>query len=372
MSIEELIVPVRDPFVLSPGEKEAILGNIESANFSLYRWEKGNPCRQEGKGQASRDPASSSLKAGQSQGNGGLVKNEINPRTDLPDIEKTEALFSTFAAQLGAIQRDDHLCAKNGISRIEPIDPNDDTRTSGGEGGQAYPAPAMAPAGPGAIDPRSRFIPYSRRPIGAHTDGYYQAHPIRSILLHCVYASGGMALNGESLGESVGESFEEEGQACLARTAVPGGENFFIDHEILYYLLHQKNPDWTAALSAPDAFSVPEDDLPEGDPRKSNRPKFTGPVFSFENGHIFMRYSGRPKNIIWRDDALTREALAALKELITQIRTPGDEMARYLISGRLDAGMGVAGRNVVHGRSAFEGERMIMRIRSFDEITSSS
>ena len=279
---EDLTVKIGDPAAITQNERDQVLQNISDYSFSFYHWQPHDTAPQRGLG-----------------------------------ADQSELLFSQFAAQLGAIQRDDHLCAKNGISRIEPVE---------------------APSPEGDLDPRSRFIPYSRRPIGPHTDGYYQARSIRSILLHCVRAS------------------------------TDSGENFFIDHELLFYLLYRQNPDWARALSAHDAFTVPEDDLPEGDPRRSSRARFTGPVFAFEKGGIFMRYSNRPKNILWKTDPVSVAALSGLKELIAEIRKPGSSLSRYLVSGRLEDGMGVVARNVIHGRSSFSGERMMLRIRSFDDI----
>jgi hypothetical protein len=135
-------------------------------------------------------------------------------------------------------------------------------------------------------EPKTGYIPYTNRPIAWHTDGYYNTldRQINGLLLHCV------------------------------RPAVSGGMNQLLDHEIAYIQLRDKNPDYIQALMHPQAMTIPAN-VVDG---KELRPDATGPVFSImQDGNLHMRYTHRKRNIIWRDDPLTLEAVAYLGELMT-------------------------------------------------------
>jgi len=121
---------------------------------------------------------------------------------------------------------------------------------------------------------RGEFAPYTDRPIGWHTDGYYNpaARRIRAMLLHCV------------------------------RDAIEGGESALLDHEIAYILLRDADPGHVRALSAPDALTIP----PRLEGETVARPAETGPVFSVDEGVLHMRYTARGVNIAWKDDARMR------------------------------------------------------------------
>ena len=179
---------------------------------------------------------------------------------------------------------------------------------------------------------RQGYIPYSNRPLAWHTDGYYNRadKQIGAVLLHCV------------------------------QPAAHGGENQVLDHEILYLLLRDENPDYLRALMHPRAMTIPPN-LADG---KELRPARPGPVFSLRNGHLHMRYTDRERSIEWRDDPLTREAVAALK---ARLKTPSPWHYRI----RLEAGQGLICNNVLHTRTRFEdGEppRLLYRARYFDRI----
>jgi len=64
------------------------------------------------------------------------------------------------------------------------------------------------------------YIPYSTKRLSWHTDGYYNPpdRTINSMLLHCF------------------------------RNAKQGGESYFMDHEIMYLLLRDENPDYIGAF----------------------------------------------------------------------------------------------------------------------------
>ncbi len=76
---------------------------------------------------------------------------------------------------------------------------------------------------------KARYIPYTNSELNWHTDGYYypETYPVRAMLLHCV------------------------------RPALEGGATELINHEIVYALLAQRNPDYVAALSRADVMTIP-------------------------------------------------------------------------------------------------------------------
>lgn len=180
---------------------------------------------------------------------------------------------------------------------------------------------------------RKGYIPYSNRPIAWHTDGYYNTldQQIHGLLLHCV------------------------------RPAREGGENELLDHEIVYLLVREQNPDYIRALMHPQAMTIPANEL-EGE---EIRPPRTGPVFAiYPDGHLHMRYTDRSRSIEWLDDPLLSEAVAHLK---TVLKTPSP----WHFQGKLEAGQGLLCNNVLHTRSGFddgEAGRLLYRARYFDRI----
>ncbi len=182
----------------------------------------------------------------------------------------------------------------------------------------------------GAGDGAGGFIPYTDRALGWHTDGYYhpQQRRIRGMVLHCV------------------------------RPARAGGENRLLDPELAYIALRDRDPRLALALMQPDAMSIPA----RVDEAGVARPEQAGPVFSVdEDGGLHMRYTARSRSIAWKDDAATAEAVAALRELL-------ESRAAWRV--RLEAGMGLVGRNVLHDRSAFVDDpgrpRLLLRARFLD------
>lgn len=181
---------------------------------------------------------------------------------------------------------------------------------------------------------RRDFIPYTDRPIQWHTDGYYNPpeRTIRSLLLHCV------------------------------QSAASGGENQLLDHELAYILLRDEEPTFVAALSAPDAMTIPA----RRDGEDVARPDQPGPVFSVgDDGALHMRYTARTVSIVWRADPLTQAAREALARLLA---TP----TPWTLRGRLEPGMGLVCRNVLHDRSGFtetpDKRRLLYRARYYERI----
>lgn len=181
------------------------------------------------------------------------------------------------------------------------------------------------------------YIPYTSRPLGWHTDGYYNAgsHQVRAWLLYC------------------------------AHPAAEGGANELLDHEIAYIRVRDQNPDWIRALMAPDAFTIPLN--VEGG--EQIRPDHSGPVFSVSplDGSLHMRYSARQRNVIWKDDTATRDAAAFLLDLFKR----GDD---HIFRHRLQAGEGIVSNNVLHRRDGFRdgagngGKRLIYRARYYQRL----
>ena len=185
---------------------------------------------------------------------------------------------------------------------------------------------------------RQGYIPYTDRPIKWHTDGYYNPPPrtIRGMILHCVHSAG------------------------------HGGENRLLDHEIAYLMLRDENADFIRALSAADAMTIPERTDEQGVARAAQ----TGPVFSVDpaTGALHMRYTARTRSIVWKQDAATLAAVAALEKLLASDLP-------HIHGLRLEPGMGLLCNNVLHDRAAFEDDatapRLLYRARYHERIAAS-
>jgi len=180
---------------------------------------------------------------------------------------------------------------------------------------------------------RGEFIPYTNRPIRWHTDGYYNPpeRTIRAMVLHCV------------------------------QRAETGGENRVLDHEIVYLQLREAHPAHVRALMAPDAMTIPA--RTEGD--SEARADQTGPVFTVDaDGSLRMRYTARTRSIVWKGDAATQAAVAALERLL--------EDNPYTLRLHLEPGMGLVCNNVLHDRAAFadspERKRLLLRARFYERV----
>ncbi len=181
---------------------------------------------------------------------------------------------------------------------------------------------------------RTRYIPYTNRPIHWHTDGYYNSldQQIHSLLLHCVHPAG------------------------------EGGENALLDHEIAYIRLRDENPAHIKALMEPDAMTIPAN-IEKG---SVLRPARSGPVFSLSHeGRLHMRYTARNHSIEWKNNSQTHAAIAALENLLMS-----DDPCIYRLI--LQPGWGLISNNVLHDRSGFNDNaphsRLLYRLRYFDRI----
>ena len=184
-----------------------------------------------------------------------------------------------------------------------------------------------------ATQDRSGYIPYTDRPLGWHTDGYYhpQGQRIRAFVLHCV------------------------------RPAASGGVNSLLDHELVYIALRDASPRWLRALMAPDAMTIPAREDAVGVARAAQ----SGPVFSVDarDGSLHMRYTARTRSIRWKDDVATLKAVAFLERFLADDNSD-------VLRVRLDASMGIIANNVLHARGAFADDparpRLLYRARYLD------
>jgi hypothetical protein len=183
------------------------------------------------------------------------------------------------------------------------------------------------------------YIPYSRRPMNWHTDGYYNAvdQQIRAMVLHC------------------------------ATPAADGGQNQFLDPELVYIRLRDLSPEHIVALSHPEAMSIPENIEPDG----SVRPVSIGPVFSVDSmGHLAMRYTARTRSINWRTTPEVTAAEAALRGILES----NDPLMTTL---QFQAGEGVLCNNVLHNRTGFDpdtnlsSDRLVYRVRFHNRVKGS-
>lgn len=184
-------------------------------------------------------------------------------------------------------------------------------------------------------DARSRYIPYTSRALNWHTDGYYNP-PARRINAFALY--------------------------CVSQ-ARRGGGNYLFDHEYLYLMLRDREPRLLAALMADDLMRIPAN-LQDG---RVLRAEESGPVFSLQPGGrgLNMRYTSRPRNILWKSDRRSRQALDLVREILVD--------GGSAIELRLQAGQGIVCNNILHGREAFrdpaeEPARLVYRARYRDAI----
>ena len=182
------------------------------------------------------------------------------------------------------------------------------------------------------------FIPYTRKAINWHTDGYYNApdNTIRGFILHCV------------------------------QDAMAGGVNQVLDNDIAYIRLRDENPDYITALMHPEAMTIPKTHEEDG----TLRPASIGPVFHVEGDALIMRYTARTRSIEWRDDPITHEAVAFLQNLLVE----GDPL---MLEAKLKPGQGVFNNNALHNRTAFDpsevgnhSRRIMYRVRFNNRIGS--
>lgn len=218
--------------------------------------------------------------------------------------EENKKLVTAIAEQIGLNHKDANLCADpDRISSIQVMD-------------------------------ESRYVPYTNKPLNWHTDGYYNQDDqrIRAFMMHCV------------------------------RPASSGGENTYLDPEILYILLRDDDRNNIAALMNDEVMTVPANK--QG--LEPIREEKSGPVLLLdeETQTLYVRYTARARNITWKNDAATKRARSRLLELLNN----NDYLFRY----RLQSGEGVICNNVLHNRSKFtdhpSSRRLLYRARFYERI----
>ena len=183
-------------------------------------------------------------------------------------------------------------------------------------------------------DPRANYIPYTDRAMNWHTDGYYNPpeRNIKAFSLFCVTA------------------------------AAEGGANFLLDHEYVYLLLRDTDPESLAVLMSPDFMCVPANETDD----TIMRDEQSGPVFAVdpENGRLHMRYTSRPRHLIWKEDSRSQHALECLREILHD--------SDAIVDLHLSAGLGLICNNILHGRQAYrdtdQDKRLLYRARFLDSI----
>ncbi|MDH3280359.1 MAG: TauD/TfdA family dioxygenase, partial [Gammaproteobacteria bacterium] len=160
--------------------------------------------------------------------------------------------------------------------------------------------------------------------------------------------------------------FDETIQSFIlhcVRPATHGGENAFLDPEIVYLLLRDADPDHILVLMQPDVMTIPPNAMEYG----GLRPAQSGPVFSIDpvNGALRMRFTARSRSIVWKDDSRVERARQALNGILHE--------TQHVIRYRLAAGQGVVTNNVLHSRTAFRDTpprtRLLYRARYYDRVS---
>lgn len=248
-----------------------------------------------------------------------------------PDAALREALREQIAAHnfvlfesSGLLDQDRFVALNRDFGLVDP-----DRNLGADDAGVS----ALHQVDPG--DERAQYIPYTNRALNWHTDGYYNedADTIRAFSLYCV------------------------------SPAERGGGNFLFDHEMMYLLIRDTDPELIAALMNPDIMTIPAN----VSGNKVLRPQTSCAVFSIDPStrRLQMRYTSRPRNITWRDDKRSERALKLIREILID-----HEAVTHL---QLGAGQGLICNNLLHGREAFRDapqgcSRLMYRARYYDFI----
>jgi alpha-ketoglutarate-dependent taurine dioxygenase len=180
------------------------------------------------------------------------------------------------------------------------------------------------------------YVPYSNKALNWHTDGYNNQMDalVGSFSLYCI------------------------------QPAAEGGENRWIDPEMLYIHFRELNPSIISALSQPKTLTIPE----RREDNQIVREVSIGPVFFIDeiSQKPKMRFTQRKKNIIWLESVEIADALCELNNFLSGV----SEMHHQY---KLAAGEGIVCNNVIHNRSAFidsvQQKRKLLRGRYKNSVT---
>lgn len=180
----------------------------------------------------------------------------------------------------------------------------------------------------------NKAIPFTTRHVRWHTDATYYGSDktIQALFLLC------------------------------KRPAVEGGNNKVLDHEILYILLRDKDPDALRVLMNKNCFKYKN---PKTGEIAEN---LGGKVFwTNTDGNLCHRFSFRKMDMAWSEDGDVQAARTALESLLL------DE-PEYVIEGRLESGLGLISNNVLHTREKLvdsedeASKRLLFRARFYDRV----
>jgi hypothetical protein len=131
----------------------------------------------------------------------------------------------------------------------------------------------------------------------------------------------------------------------------------------LYIEVRDRAPGLLEALMADDLMRIPANIQDN----RVVRAEETGPVFSvqFDDCCLHMRYTSRPRNIVWKADKRSEQALNLVREILVD--------GKASVDIRLAAGQGIVCNNILHGRQAFhdldfDPARLVYRARYHDSI----
>ena len=170
------------------------------------------------------------------------------------------------------------------------------------------------------------YIPYTNKPLNWHTDGYYYPlnNSVKSFLLHCV------------------------------NPAHRGGENLLLDHEILYIIIRDYNPNYIKILMENNIMGIP---------RNKNNAESTninGPVFFIDDEYsLNMRFTSRQQNIVWKKS----DIIDKIKKFIFNFV---ESDTKYITKILLKKNQGYIANNILHKREKFfdnKNKRLLKRIR---------
>jgi hypothetical protein len=146
------------------------------------------------------------------------------------------------------------------------------------------------------------------------------------------------------------------------RPAIEGGSNKVLDHEIMYILLRDKNPEALRVLMSKDCFKYKNPETGEIDDHLGGKVFWINP-----DGYLCHRFSFRKMDMAWSEDSDVRAARDELESLMLN-------ESEYVIEGRLESGLGLVSNNVLHTREKLvdsedpSNKRLLFRTRFYDRV----
>lgn len=144
--------------------------------------------------------------------------------------------------------------------------------------------------------------------------------------------------------------------------AVEGGNNKVLDHEILYILLRDQQPEALEVLMKNDCFQHRNPQTGEISREQGGKVFWTN-----AEGYLCHRFSFRKTDMAWTDDADVTAAKEVLESYL--INDPA-----HVIEGRLESGLGLISNNVLHTREKLvdsdepSKQRLLFRTRFYDRV----